>query len=138
MLLIGVQDIVQQSAHQTLEIEDIRIREKTVAQGKAMLGQERFARYITMGRQEAWDLVASVIDGSFSAVQATTLRFPLTRREHDVLALLAPGHTNREIADRLFLSPRTVDSHVASIMSKLGVHTRHAALARARELELIA
>jgi DNA-binding CsgD family transcriptional regulator/tetratricopeptide (TPR) repeat protein len=53
----------------------------------------------------------------------------LTPREADVLALLGGGHTNAEIAAQLFLSAKTVDHHVSSILSKLGVSTRGAAVA---------
>ena len=45
----------------------------------------------------------------------------LTRREAEVLALIVDGRSNREIAARLFLSPRTVENHVAAILAKLGV-----------------
>jgi DNA-binding CsgD family transcriptional regulator len=48
----------------------------------------------------------------------------LTRRETEILALLAKGHTNREIADELVLSVRTVDWHRAKIQAKLGVQSR--------------
>ncbi len=48
----------------------------------------------------------------------------LTAREQEVLVLLARGHTNRETADRLRISVRTVESHRASLMSKLGLHSR--------------
>jgi DNA-binding NarL/FixJ family response regulator len=51
----------------------------------------------------------------------------LTRRELDVLRLLASGLRDREIAARLFLSVRTVNSHLRSIYSKLGVPSRSAA-----------
>jgi DNA-binding CsgD family transcriptional regulator len=61
----------------------------------------------------------------------------LTAREHDVLRLIAQARTDREIAAALFLSPRTVNAHVASILGKLGVPTRRAAVARARELDLL-
>ena len=54
----------------------------------------------------------------------------LTDRQLDVHALLAEGLTNAEIADRLVLSVRTVDSHVAAILDKLGVRTRREAAAR--------
>ena len=49
---------------------------------------------------------------------------PLTRREIDVLRLLARGNTNRQIADLLTLSIRTVESHRANLMGKLGLASR--------------
>lgn len=49
---------------------------------------------------------------------------PLSEREHEVLRLLALGHTNQEIADLLVLSVRTAETHRARIMQKLGLHTR--------------
>lgn len=49
---------------------------------------------------------------------------PLSERERDVLRLLALGHTNQEIADTLYLSVRTVETHRAHIMQKLRLHTR--------------
>jgi DNA-binding CsgD family transcriptional regulator len=63
---------------------------------------------------------------------ATTRANPagLTDRQLDVHALLAEGLTNAEIAERLVLSVRTVDSHVAAILDKLGVRTRREAAAR--------
>jgi DNA-binding CsgD family transcriptional regulator len=58
----------------------------------------------------------------------------LTRRQADVLALLADGLTNAEIADRLVVSVRTVDTHVAAILDRLGVRSRREAAAVARTL----
>ena len=62
----------------------------------------------------------------------------LTRKERQVLARLAEGESNREIADALCVSPATVKTHLANIYSKLGTDSRHAALARAVELGLLA
>jgi DNA-binding NarL/FixJ family response regulator len=61
----------------------------------------------------------------------------LTGRQAEVLDLLAEGMTNLEVADRLFLSPRTVEHHVSSILSKLDSHTREQAVAQARERGLL-
>jgi DNA-binding CsgD family transcriptional regulator len=48
----------------------------------------------------------------------------ITRREMEVLTVLAEGLSNREIGERLYLSPRTVEKHVASLMAKTETHTR--------------
>jgi DNA-binding CsgD family transcriptional regulator len=48
----------------------------------------------------------------------------LTRREIEIAQLLSDGLRNNEIAERLFLSPKTVDHHVSAVLSKLGVKTR--------------
>ena len=58
----------------------------------------------------------------------------LTTRQADVLDLLADGLTNAEIAVRLVLSTRTVDHHVSSILTRLGVASRREAGALARSL----
>lgn len=56
----------------------------------------------------------------------------LSPRETDILRLIAQGHGDAAIAERLFLSPHTVHRHVANIRTKLGVSSRAAAVARAR------
>jgi LuxR family maltose regulon positive regulatory protein len=54
---------------------------------------------------------------------------PVTRREHEVLALLAEGLTNGQIAERLVVSEHTVHRHVTNILRKLGLPSRTAAAA---------
>ncbi|MGY5034218.1 response regulator [Streptomyces sp. 900116325] len=63
---------------------------------------------------------------------------PLTVREAEVLSLMALGHTNQEIAQRLYVSVRTVETHRARIREKLGKDTRAELIAAARERGLVA
>jgi DNA-binding NarL/FixJ family response regulator len=60
----------------------------------------------------------------------------LTPRELEVLSLLVEGRSNREIAEELFISGKTVSVHVTRILAKLNVHSRRDAAARARQLGL--
>jgi DNA-binding CsgD family transcriptional regulator/tetratricopeptide (TPR) repeat protein len=60
----------------------------------------------------------------------------LTRREHEVLDLISAGHTNAEIARKLFISVKTVDHHVSAVLAKLDAPTRRVAATRATELGL--
>jgi DNA-binding CsgD family transcriptional regulator len=61
----------------------------------------------------------------------------LTAREHEVLNLMANGKTDREVAEILFISHRTVNAHVANILSHFHVHSRQDAVARAHETGLL-
>jgi DNA-binding NarL/FixJ family response regulator len=62
---------------------------------------------------------------------------PLSGREREVVGLIATGATNREIAQRLFLSPHTVKEHTSAIYRKLGVRNRAEAVKRAQRLGII-
>lgn len=62
---------------------------------------------------------------------------PTTKREEQILQLISAGSTNREIADKLFISEQTVKWHLHQLYGKLGVRNRTSAIAKARELSLI-
>lgn len=66
-----------------------------------------------------------------------SVRLGLTARELEVLRLVAAGLTNRELAEQLYISPKTASVHVSNLMRKLGVSDRRAAAAVARRLGLI-
>jgi len=73
----------------------------------------------------------------FASSRSTTLTFPeLTEREHEILALIAHGRTNEQIAEQLVVSIKTVRNHVSTIFSKLQVADRAQAVVRAREAGL--
>ena len=61
----------------------------------------------------------------------------MTNRESEVLELVAEGLRNAEIAERLFLTRRTVDHHVSAILRKLGAQSRGEAVVKARQLGLL-
>ena len=71
--------------------------------------------------------------------RATTLANPagLTARQVEVLRLLEDGLTNAELAERLFLSIKTVDHHVSAILTKLDVTKRRDAVRRAKEVGIL-
>jgi non-specific serine/threonine protein kinase len=109
--------------------------ERDAAFARRALGEERFAELWAQGRRQAEeDVVAEAL--ALTTVSPSRRR-PLTAREIQVVRLLAAGRSGSEIATTLFLSPRTVQNHVAHLLAKLGVSTRSEAVAVARELGLI-
>jgi DNA-binding NarL/FixJ family response regulator len=99
---------------------------RAVARGEALFGPY-VARRLT-----------SFFAGLDSSLRSTTPHiFPeLTDRERQVLDLIAQGHNNAAIAERLTLSPKTVSNHVSNIFSKLQVADRAQATIRAREARM--
>jgi DNA-binding NarL/FixJ family response regulator len=83
------------------------------------------------------ELVLQLLRGLSGATPESAIAQPLTRRERDVLVLIALGQTNREIADTLTLTVGTVKTHVEHLISKLEVSDRTQAAVRAIELGLV-
>jgi DNA-binding CsgD family transcriptional regulator len=86
---------------------------------------------------EAVALAATLAPPMASSPSARRPVHALTRRERDVLSLLAEHRTDREMAESLFLSPRTVNWHVRSILGKLAATSRREAVERARAEGLV-
>ena len=98
----------------------------------------RTIRAVARGEALFGPAIASRLMSYFSAPRpAAPDVFPeLTEREREVLGLIAQGHNNNEIAQRLVLSQKTVRNHVSNIFSKLQVADRAQAIVRAREAGL--
>jgi DNA-binding NarL/FixJ family response regulator len=130
------------------------LRETSAATAAASI-QARHARYLEQARQaltaeayhEAWAAGQKLTSAQVSAdLSSLTLTQPspqsplpagLTSRELEILRLVAQGLTDAQVAERLVVSPRTVNSHLRSIYSKLGVTSRSAATRYAFEHQLV-
>jgi predicted ATPase/DNA-binding CsgD family transcriptional regulator len=120
--------------------------EPTIEAARVSMGEDAFVAAWDAGRvltQEetvtgALLLLESVAapPGEQSAAPPRDDVFGLTAREAEVLRLLASGFSDREIADQLSISPRTVGGHVSNLLAKLGVESRTAAAAVAHRTGL--
>lgn len=75
--------------------------------------------------------------GDFQPDDSKLRELSISKREYEVLALMAQGLSNQEIADKLFVSLNTVKTHSSNIFSKLDAKRRTQAIQRAKELQLI-
>jgi DNA-binding NarL/FixJ family response regulator len=130
---------------------------QAVAAARTALGEEQFAAVTAAGRQLTLDNAVAEALAALALPQATrgaggrgstpAASVPekhsaprlsgLTPRELDVLRLVAEGLTNRQIAEQLYLSPKTVGSHLVSVFSKLGVSSRAGAARVAHDHGLV-
>ncbi|MEA2584129.1 MAG: hypothetical protein QOF33_2214 [Thermomicrobiales bacterium] len=109
-----------------------------VAAARKALGEDAFAAAWSAGRamaleqaiEDALAVAAAMADvGGHTATGEPALDAGLTSREAEILRLLAAGRTDREIAEALFVSPRTVNSHTTRIYGKIDVRSRAEAAA---------
>ncbi|MGB7207698.1 MAG: response regulator transcription factor [Pyrinomonadaceae bacterium] len=73
----------------------------------------------------------------FTVDDAEMKRLGITKREYEVLGLIAQGLSNKEIADKLFVSTSTIKTHTSNLFLKLDASRRTQALQRAKELQII-
>lgn len=95
------------------------------------------AAFLGLGVWVGARLFQSKVEAGFELNAPALAQLGITRREHEVLGLLAAGLSNKDIARRLGLSPNTVKTHVAKVYEKLEAARRTDAVLRARELRLI-
>jgi DNA-binding CsgD family transcriptional regulator/tetratricopeptide (TPR) repeat protein len=138
--LFGAADAMREGLGYSLKEPERTIYEVATANSRARLGDAAFF--------EAWQAGRALmpVDAVKEALAAPALPSPSTRtgdaneltpREHDVLVLLVRGHTDKEIADALYISPRTAQGHVARLFDKLSVNTRTAAVAAALQSDIL-
>jgi len=100
---------------------------RAVARGEALFGPALARRLKNFFQELQADSRTSVPPRAFPE---------LTDREHAVLDLIAQGHNNKQIAEQLTLSPKTVSNHISNIFNKLQVADRAQAIVRARQAGL--
>jgi DNA-binding NarL/FixJ family response regulator len=137
--LLGASESLSDRAGVGLSLRPARLEAEQVAvAARASLGQVEFAK----GRNEGHDASLAGVIADIDLLDASPgvpnqeassarRRYGLTAREVDVLRGIVERMTDREIGDRLSISPRTVGWHVTGILTKLGVESRRAAAARA-------
>jgi DNA-binding CsgD family transcriptional regulator/tetratricopeptide (TPR) repeat protein len=143
--LFGAIELFREQAAAPLEPALQPEHERIVQHLHSTLGEREFAEAWALGRtlpvEQAIVEAAGVNPGGISkpSVPEPTGAgaLGLTAREIEVLSLLAEGRSTSDIAETLFISPRTVSTHVASILGKLGVSTRSAAVALALRTRLV-
>ncbi len=82
-------------------------------------------------------ITITVPSGNFTFDPSRLEKLGISKREHEVLELMAAGLTNQEIADKLFVSVNTIKTHSANLFSKLDVRRRTQAIQKGKELLLI-
>jgi non-specific serine/threonine protein kinase len=119
---------------------DVLAYERAMRNVRNALPADRFDELFTAGRELSLSEAIAEVLALSSPTEAPCTRpatgGPLSARERDVLRLLAAGLRDREIADALFISVRTVEGHVAHILVKLNAPTRVAAARAAIDLGL--
>lgn len=82
-------------------------------------------------------VVEVAVNGPFERDDEAVKKLGISKREFEVLELIAAGLSNQDIADRLFVSTSTVKTHVSNVLAKLDASRRTEAIARAKQLRIM-
>jgi non-specific serine/threonine protein kinase len=142
--LLGAAEAINEPIGASESFVDDTARQRTLQLTSEHLAEETFDRAWESGRAMSWETAVAEAMTPFAtehepAVSTRTSgeSHRLTAREIEVLQLLAAGHSDRQIAETLFISRRTAQGHVASIFNKFGVNSRTAAATAALRAGLV-
>jgi len=119
--LFGAAEVLRETIGAPMPPANRSAYSRAVAAARERLGETGFAFMWAQGRAVPLEHVIAEALHSGAAAEAAG---PLTRRERDVAILVAQGLSNREVADALVLSVRTVEAHVTHLLSKLDLRSR--------------
>jgi DNA-binding CsgD family transcriptional regulator len=133
--LLGAADALREAIGAPVPPCERAGRERTESSVRGRMGDAQFSRLRAEGRTMALEETFSrALEPDASPVITQDV---LSAREVEVLGLVAEGLTDQEVAQRLYLSPRTVGQHLTSVYRKLGVGSRTAAAREAAGRGLI-
>ena len=135
--LYGAAEAALESAGIVLDPIDAAPFVRADALLKATVGEQRALEARARGRELDREQIDRLVERVLAGEGAAPADSVLSRREREVVRLLAAVLTNAEIADRLVLSEHTVHRHVANILVKLGARSRAAAAVSAAERGLL-
>ncbi|MBV9173532.1 MAG: hypothetical protein JOZ81_26000, partial [Chloroflexi bacterium] len=130
--LLGAAEVTREQLGVTLRPDDPVEHQRAVAAARGRLGEKRFAaawsagRAMSLAQAVTYAVVAQEPRGSRKLAHPGRAAGAeaLTTRERDVIRLVAHGLGNRQIAERLIVSERTVAAHIEHVLNKLGVSSR--------------
>ena len=130
--LLGAAAALRERSGSTVWLPEQGRHERVAAAARAALGVEAYALEVSTGRAlSLYEVVAeaTAVADAFPSPASPAPPSPaegagLSRREHEVLRLLAEGKSNPEIAEALYIGRGTVKSHVVNILSKLDASSR--------------
>jgi predicted ATPase/DNA-binding CsgD family transcriptional regulator len=144
----GAIEVTRTASNMPIQLHETADHEETERLACEGLGAERFETLVAKGR---WLSLPEIVDevqrvaearvrelagGEVGLSASVAERYGLTAREHEVLGLLAKRYADKEIAQMLSISPRTVARHVTGILTKMDVHSRREAAALAEDVTL--